>query len=319
MNKVKKLVSRLSCCWADCINFGFTIAVSSLIWPFLRFFPKVFSQWLMQKKHTKVINYLSAKYKNIIHDFHFEQESASDYSGAIWFCWLQGERKMPATVQTCLKALKHHANGHPIIIISLDNYFKYISLPNYIIDRYETGKIGNAHFADIIRTCLLYEHGGTWIDSTILITKDLPNEIFLSPFYSCKFENDLLFITQCKWSNFFLCSQKGSAVFAFTRMLFFEYIKNESRFIDYFLMDYIMYLGYITHSEIRNSIDQLHTNNVNIHMLSPIINNSFNPLKWQELIQDTYLFKLSWKTKYRETNNTHLSYWGYIKQQTDNL
>ena len=319
MNKVEKLILRFVNGWKDNREFGFTIAISSFIWPFLGYFPKDISRWLMQRKHAKVLRYLTSNYREMIYNFHFEQESPSDFNGAIWFCWLQGEDNMPLTVRTCLKALKCHANGHPVIIISLNNYQEYITLPDYVIDKYHKGEIGNAHFADILRTCLLYEHGGVWMDSTLLAISNLPEELFKSSFYSCRFEADTLFITQCRWSNFFLGSQKGGIVFAFTRTLLFEYIKNENRFIDYFLMDYIIYLGYITYSEVRNRIDQLCINNINIHGLAPIINDSFNHLIWNELIQNTYLFKLSWKGKYNDTNSTTLSYWGYIKQELERV
>lgn len=314
MHKLRKLIKSFSNCLKDIKEFGFTIAISSFIWPYLKFIPRYYSKRLMQAKHSKVIYYLSNKYKFLLQNFHFEKETLPDFNGAIWVCWLQGEINMPPTVLTCIQALKHHANEHPVIIISFNNFQKYITLPDYIINKYQSGNIGNAHFADILRTCLLYEHGGVWIDSTLLTIQALPKEIFIMPFYSCKFNVDSLYITQCKWSNFFLCSQKKSKVFAFTRAFFFEYIKKENRFIDYFLMDYIIHLGYKSYLEIKEEIDQVPINNIYVHSLAPIINKSYNVDIWNKLIQNTYLFKLSWKTNYIEKSNKKLSYWGFIKQ-----
>lgn len=314
MRKIKKLIIHFSNCLKDIQEFGFTIAISSFIWPYLKFIPRNYSRRLMQAKHAKVTYYLSNRYKHLLQNFRFEEEVSSDFNGAVWVCWLQGETNMPPTVTTCIQALKYHAGEHPVIIISSTNFQKYVTLPNYVINKYQNGNIGNAHFADILRTCLLYEHGGVWIDSTLLTIQILPKEIFLMPFYSCKFEADSLYITQCKWSNFFLCSQKKSKVFAFTRAFFFEYIKNENRFIDYFLMDYIIHLGYKSYLEIQKEIEQVPINNIYVHSLTPIINMPYNSNIWNKFIQSTYLFKLSWKTNYTEKSNNKLSYWGFIKQ-----
>lgn len=315
MNKVKKLAIRISECRKDTKEFGLTISLTSFLWPLFQFFPFCFSNWIMKKKHKKVLEYISVKYNDIIKHFHFESETQPDFNGAIWFCWLQGEANMPSTVQFCLKTLKKHANNHPVIVIDLINYDTYVTIPRYIIQKYERGEIKNAHFADIIRTCLLYEHGGLWIDSTLLVTNPFPEELFKRPFYSCKSNNKSLFITQCKWSNFFLYAPKHSAIFAFTREIFFAYIKREKRFIDYFLMDYIMYLGYITYPKMKKIIDAVPINNKNVHNLSPILNHKLDINIWTQLTKNTYLFKLNWKTIYVEKTGDNLSYWGYIKQK----
>lgn len=313
MNKVIKLTTRISACWKDSKEFGFTVAITSFLWPLFQFLPFSITNWIMKLKHKKVLDYIVAKYNDTIKNFHPESETLPDFNGAIWFCWLQGETNMPSTVQLCLKALKNNANNHSVIVIDLNNYDTYVTIPPYIIQKYEKGEIKNAHFADIIRTCLLYEHGGVWIDSTLLVTHPLPEELFTKPFYSCKSNEKSLFITQCKWSNFFLCSQKHSPIFSFTRALLFAYIKSEKRFIDYFLMDYMIFLGYMTYPIIKESIDAVPVNNENVHKLSPILNNQLEKNIWNQLTKDTYLFKLNWKTNYHETNGDNLSYWGYLK------
>ena len=47
-----------------------------------------------------------------------------------------------------------------------------------------------AHFSDILRVCLLYDNGGTWIDSTVLCTSyeaNIPDYFFNSElfFFQC--------------------------------------------------------------------------------------------------------------------------------------
>lgn len=317
MNKLYKLSILTISFFRDLNDFGFLIAINNLLWPFLKFLPFPFSRWLITNKNKKITKYLLEHFSDVINNFNIEKEMTMETTSnsIIWFCWLQGEDCMPPVTQICLKSLKRHANNHQVKVITLTNYNKYITIPNYIIQKYAEGKIKNAHFADIIRTCLLYEHGGIWIDSTLFIAQDLPEIIFTTPFYSCKFNSETLYITQCRWSNFFLCAQKGSPIFSFTRNMLFEYIKKEERFIDYFLMDYIIYLGYTKFPEIKREIDQVPLNNENIHTLLHIINEPFQEKKWRELRKNTYLFKLSWKIKYIDSINKYPTYWHHIKQE----
>lgn len=105
-------------------------------------------------------------------------------------------------------------------------------------------------------------------------------------------------------------------MFDFVRMCFFEYLKKEVFFIDYFMMDYFMCLGYEYVKEIREAVEHVPMNNIQIHSLSHLINKPCDDNEFKRFIsQDTFLFKLSWKSEYRETVNEHPTYWMQIKQR----
>ncbi len=55
--------------------------------------------------------------------------------------------------------------------------------------------------------------------------------------------------------NFFLSSHNKSLLFSFVRDMFYEYLKKEERFVDYFMMDYFIYIAYKSLPNIQKLID----------------------------------------------------------------
>lgn len=96
--------------------------------------------------------------------------------------------------------------------------------------------------------------------------------------------------------------KKNLPIFAFVAKMFEVYWTNEYKLIDYYLLDYIIAIGYNTVSTIRNEVDNVHFNNIKKHMLQPLLDKSFDEKKWEYLTCDTKIFKLSRKTKYPYKN-----------------
>lgn len=314
---MSKIFKRLKSFLSDAKLFGLTIALTNMLWPLITKLPGRLGQKIMDIKHREVFSYIDEIIGDSIHSFVpandvvFESENAP-----VWVCWLQGEGDMPELVKLCLAALRRNAGLHPVIVVSLQNFREFCTVPDYILNNYEEGKIIHAHFADIIRTCLLYEKGGAWIDATLLTTRELPEELFESRFYSCKTENKGLYVTEYRWSNFFLCAPAHTPMYEFVRMCFFEYLYRQSAFVDYFMMDYFMALGYNLNSLIRQDVDKLPYNNENIHSLYSRINNSCTPVELDHFFnQETCFFKLSWKCKYLELANGSPTYYKLLKQK----
>lgn len=256
--------------------------------------------------------------KDNVDSFELEksQETYDSNKGVIWVCWLQGEEKMPEICKICLNALRSHTNGHEIIVLTSENYIHYCTIPSYIVDRYKDGKIEHAHFADILRTCLLYEKGGCWIDATLLSTRALPEVLFTSEFYSCKFPPKRYFIEDGRWQNYFLCATPKSPMFQFVRMCFFEYLNLNIPFIDYFLMNYFMSIGYDKVPEIRHSVDVVPYNNQETWDLESLLNQPCSKEEFDRILKsETYMFKLSYKNQLFEEINGQQTLYGRIKQE----
>lgn len=313
MSQSKKILIKIRHFFIEKKCFNISIAFIHLINPLLVHLPLFISEKIIIIKHRQILKYLYCKYYNILQEYkHKPVQDSVRNNDKIWVCWLQGEENMPLIVNLCYQNMRKKSNEHEVILISLNNYSEYVNIPDYIITKFQNGKISNTHFSDILRTCLLYEQGGVWIDATIWITQQLPNELFSSSFYSIKIPKEGNYISGCRWSNFFLCSSKGNIIFDFTRAFFFEYLNNEDYFIDYFLMDYFIYIGYIENADIRQQIDNLPVNNVNVHQLTRIMNKTFNDIVYSKLLENTYLFKLSWKENYIEDKDK--TFWYMIRK-----
>lgn len=88
----------------------------------------------------------------------------------IWFCWLQGIDNAPDIVRACYNSLNQHLSDWEIKVIDNKNWKEYVDMPDYIVKKWEKGRIPAALFSDLLRLELLIKYGGTWIDSTVLCT-----------------------------------------------------------------------------------------------------------------------------------------------------
>ena len=313
---MNKIANRIKTFVGELPKFGFFIAVTNMLWPIIAKMPISIGKAIMKKKHESVFRFIRKTLSNDIQTDNNECEIKHDFPSApIWVCWLQGEELMPDLCRVCMKSLRSHAGSHPVIIITEHNFRNYCYIPQYIISKYRNGIIKPAHFADIIRTCLLYENGGLWIDSTIFVKEDLPEEIFDCPYYSIKFPNVGYYITECKWSNYFLSAKPHSSWYAYVRKCFFIYLQKESFFVDYFMMDYMMKMAYDADVQIKKEVDMIPFNNEDVLYASKILSFPIDKEKIAVLTGSTYLFKLSWRLKPLEQVDGKQTVWSYLKQQ----
>ena len=94
-------------------------------------------------------------------------------SKVIWFCWLQGLNEAPEIVRVCYHSLTRHlvkVQGYRLQVIDGKNWKEFVKLPEYVVRKWEKGRIPAANFSDLLRLELLIKYGGTWIDSTVLCT-----------------------------------------------------------------------------------------------------------------------------------------------------
>ena len=315
MYKIKRTCKHILNFFFDLFHFGVWIAVTNALWPLFFKLPRSIGEKIIQKKHKSVFLYINKTIGSLIKDFFPLCDVVENKNDApIWFCWLQGEDAMPDIVKICYNAIQRNSNGHSVNLITNQNYFDYCLIPDYIVKLHKSNKILPAHFADILRTCLLYEHGGVWVDATLLVTRPLPKECFSSRFYSCRMVNHGLYVSEYMWSNFFLCAPAYSPLFGFVRKCFFEYLKKQNRFVDYFMMDYFMKLGIDTFPEIRDDVEQLDYNNLQVHSLSKLLNTICSEEKFKEFFkQETYVFKLFKFVKMKKKENSSKTYFEHLK------
>ena len=99
-----------------------------------------------------------------------QTDNASTGSATVWFCWLQGIDDAPEIVKACYNSIKRNIPNRETKVIDAKNWKDYVELPDFIVKKWEKGRIPAALFSDLLRLELLIKYGGTWIDSTVLCT-----------------------------------------------------------------------------------------------------------------------------------------------------
>ena len=96
--------------------------------------------------------------------------------------------------------MRKNANGHRVIVLTLDTIGDFITIPDEIRQKYEIGELKHAHYADVARMMILAKYGGLWLDATVLVTSPVDENAFKKPFFSIK-KNDAgnPYVSRGKW------------------------------------------------------------------------------------------------------------------------
>ena len=156
-----------------------------------------------------------------------------DKNEKIWTLWLQGEDKAPPLVKACFRNIRKNCKQE-LVVLDETNIFDYITLPQEIIEKRKAGKIKHAHFADICRVELLYEHGGFWLDSTGFATSKIPDWIVKEDFFvymaGQKVGSPYSYMQNC-----FIRARKGACLLDAWRAMILDYWIHENHNFDYFM------------------------------------------------------------------------------------
>ena len=131
---------------------------------------------------------LSKRYSFVLDNFdkNYDNNTMQTQSNKVWVCWFQGMDKAPSLVRRCYDSLCEKLVDREIVLITEDNMFNYVSFPDYIVEKWRDGEITHTHMTDLLRLELLIKYGGTWIDATVLCTrdrKDIPDYFFDSDLF----------------------------------------------------------------------------------------------------------------------------------------
>ena len=156
-----------------------------------------------------------------------------DATEKIWTIWLQGEDNAPPLVKACFKNIRKNCK-QKLVVLDENTIWDYITLPPEIVEKRKDGKIKHAHFADICRVELLYEHGGFWLDSTGFATSQIPDWIVAEDFF-VYMAGQNVGSPYSYMQNCFIRARKGAYLLAAWRAMILDYWIHENHNFDYFM------------------------------------------------------------------------------------
>lgn len=231
----------------------------------------------------------------------------SPETAPIWIFWKQGINSAPQVVRELVANTKRHANGHPVILLDWHNYADYCSIPEGIVRRVEAGSLPIQQFSDILRTRLLMENGGMWVDSTILLTKAIPDYVFERPIFNVKglnsdFRYSNVVVDSTCYQNYLLAAHPHSATYSFINDCLMKYWDTYDTLIEYFLMFYIAKLARDLVPEAAKEYDAIPDNNYDCEILGDYLLDgepcTDDAVSHFFASNQTWAYKLSWKSQY---------------------
>ena len=298
--RIDKLIYRFK-------NFGFLV-------PFFDYLYEITQSKLINIiKHKIIANYLKTKYAAFVSERRNNTNipPQGDIPKQIWISWWNGIDMMPPLVSACYQSTLRYSNGYKVNLVTKYNYKDYITIPDCIIKKIENESLSLTHFSEIIRTALLYNHGGLWLDATWLITS--PIEIQDLPFFTIRtFYNSPRNIANGRWQCNIIGSVQKYHLFGFLFDFLVNYWSSHKYLLTYHLFDYAINLAYESFPSVKKSFDIIKPMNKNDFIVNNL-KNGFDLPSYENAVKDTIFHKLSYKRVGSDTlPGNKLTYYGYI-------
>ncbi len=187
---------------------------------------------------NKILCKLRKKNKKFIANFKAQHTPApQNRSKKVWVCWLQGIEQAPPLVQRCYRSLQENMPDRELVLLTEENYRDFVTFPNHIQKKIDSGIITRTHMSDLLRLELLLNHGGTWIDATVLCSgNNIPPYMLDSDLFVFQNLKPGLDGHPTAISSWFMTACTGHPILELTRALLYRYWEKKNAMVDYFLL-----------------------------------------------------------------------------------
>lgn len=247
--------------------------------------------------NNRILGKMRKKYNKFVCNYKIEHQNDQVehvHEKKIWVCWLQGMENAPEIVKKCYESLQINIRDKEIVLLTENNYRKYVTFPEYIQNKIDRGIIKGAHMTDLLRLELLIRYGGTWVDATVYCSGDDYPEYLL---------DSELFLFQCLKpgldghcgciSNWMITATSNNKLLLLTQALLYEYWKNYNKLIDYFIFHDFFQIAIETYPEEWKKV--IPYSNSTPHILLLRLFDQYDEKVWEELKRQTCFHKLSYK------------------------
>lgn len=244
--------------------------------------------------NLKLYRYLRKRYWHYIDTIDFSRfEKTHTHCNKVWVCWFQGMESAPFVVQKCYESMQRNLKNKEIILLTDDNIKDFVEFPDYIWERYNSGCFTKTHFTDLLRLELLIKYGGYWIDSTVLMTGDIPqyisnSELFLFQNLKPGLDGEAVGI-----SSWFISASTNNKLLITVRELMYEYWRRNRKLIDYFLIHNFIRMAMEKFPEEEERM--VKAPNSTPHILLLDMFKPFDSFKYEAMKQMTSIHKLAYK------------------------
>jgi len=243
-------------------------------------------EWYYANIKEKIcIKYHRKKYGEVISKANIQSELPRE----IFVFWYQGIQEAPDIVTACIRSIQRNSNGHKINLLDKSNYLSYVHIPQHIIDKFQKGLIGPAHFSDVIRFNLLNQRGGLWIDATCYVSLPLPDEIFTSDFYSLKDA-----YPRQRWTSFFIGGAAHNIIFENMCEFYNKFWAEHDVAFTYLFLDYQLMAFYFISKDIRKLIEST-PDGAKPFILMPNLGNPYSEEDFANFCNSFYVQKLTYR------------------------
>ena len=228
--------------------------------------------------------------------------SNNPISDKVFTCWLQDD--IPDLVQLCIRSIKKFYPD--LILISEKNADEYISIPDYIWEKYRKGIIPPAKFANYIRVALLSKFGGMWIDSTSFLTSPVPkyilkSDLFFFRNFSFKYDDDPNQIIPraifSSFSNYFICSKQNNYIMRLMKKFFEEYWLENDFVCNYFFFHIYLMLLKKYNKNVDKAFNVMPLGSVQpTKLMQQVLYDNYDSDLYDWLKSSTFLHKLTYKS-----------------------
>ncbi|MCS2165794.1 capsular polysaccharide synthesis protein [Scandinavium manionii] len=271
------------------------------------------NRYFLEKKKQHIFDVLNEL--NVLPENAAGTVSPRQTEKIVWVCWFQGIEQAPILVKRCVESIQNNVGDARVVILDDENIKDYISLPAYIIEKYQRGLISKAHYSDIVRCSLLAQYGGVWMDATVYLTRRIPDHLFYCDFSSLRFNegNTDEAISLGYWTAYFLASQKNAPYIVMVRDLFYQYWQKHDALIEYFLIDYTLLFGIEKFAFFKEMVEEQPVIGNKRFYIRQFINEPVNADVINKLNQDPVgIYKLSHKARYSEAKDSDRTLYGRI-------
>lgn len=220
---------------------------------------------------------------------HAENRQVLSTDLPVWQFWAPDPERAPALVRNCMQSVAEHLSDRTVTVLDPTSYGEFVRLPQHIEARRD--QMGWTHFSDLLRIWLLAEHGGTWIDATVMMSAPMPAHVDEVPFFAFSRPEDPFLL-----SSWFLHARPAHPIVLALRDMLDDYWCHHETLVDYFLLHFMFESAVTVDRRLRRMWMDVPVHSFEPpHRLQSVLASDFDEHFLQEILAASWLHKLTWK------------------------